>query len=178
MLKLLGPVIAIKTRNLITLLPNSHIVIPTYNIRSKTYVGHMTSLCIPIFHLSSFPSRQASEPIDENGNWTLENSRQRLNQYCQVNQYPCEVIYSEEGQPGSRVSYSYVLCSIYVIQWFVMLLSRNTDYSISKHTKKIICLCNRRKSMLYCSALTGYVLLYLKVVGTALIFTYSQWIRN
>lgn len=45
---------------------------------------------------------QASEPIDENGNWTLENSRQRLNQYCQVNQYPCEVIYSEEGQPGSR----------------------------------------------------------------------------
>lgn len=45
---------------------------------------------------------QASEPIDEHGNWTLENSRQRLNQYCQVNQYPCEVIYSEEGQPGSR----------------------------------------------------------------------------
>lgn len=79
-------------------------------------MGHMSSLCIPIFHLTSFPPPlQASEPIDENGNWTLENSRQRLNIYCQVNQYPCEVIYSEEGQPGSRVSYAYVcsICTIY-----------------------------------------------------------------
>ena len=44
------------------------------------------------------------ETIDENGNWTLENSRQRLNQYCQINGVPCDVIYAEEGQPGSRVS--------------------------------------------------------------------------
>uniref|UniRef100_H2Z307 DRBM domain-containing protein n=1 Tax=Ciona savignyi TaxID=51511 RepID=H2Z307_CIOSA len=42
------------------------------------------------------------ENVDENGNWTTEHSRQRLNQFCQVNNMPCDVIYSEEGQTGSK----------------------------------------------------------------------------
>nr|XP_002131661.1 uncharacterized protein LOC100181347 isoform X1 [Ciona intestinalis] len=43
------------------------------------------------------------DSVDENGNWTIDNSRQRLNQFCQVNNIHCDVMYEEEGAPGSRV---------------------------------------------------------------------------
>merc|ERR1719369_2718393 len=40
--------------------------------------------------------------LDENGNWTLENSRQRLFQYCQTNSLPCEYVFTEEGSGITR----------------------------------------------------------------------------
>nr|CAB3262648.1 uncharacterized protein LOC100181347 [Phallusia mammillata] len=44
----------------------------------------------------------ATDAVDENGNWTVDNCRQRLNQFCQSHNIPCDVIYAEEGVPGSR----------------------------------------------------------------------------
>lgn len=46
-----------------------------------------------------------TEIVDENGNWTVDNCRQRLNQFCQTHNIPCDVLYAEEGAPGSRVKY-------------------------------------------------------------------------
>ncbi|CAK8686448.1 unnamed protein product [Clavelina lepadiformis] len=42
------------------------------------------------------------EAIDENGNWTVDNSRQRLNQFCQHHNISCDVMYEEEGTPSSK----------------------------------------------------------------------------
>ena len=59
------------------------------------------------------------DQVDENGNWTVDNSRQRLNQFCQIHNIPCDVIYEEEGSPGSRVGLRNEICQ--VLSHFPML---------------------------------------------------------